>query len=59
MWAVENGVTGGVSTDCFGVGKPGGELPVDIFRLGEDYYPTEEILWNRGAARNAADREAQ
>ena len=44
---------------CFGVGRPGGELPVDIFRLGEDYYPTEEILWNRGAARNAADREAQ
>ena len=44
---------------CFGVGRPGGELPVDIFRLGEDYYPTEEILWNRGAARNVADREAQ
>ena len=44
---------------CFGAGRPGGELPVDIFRLGEDYYPTEEILWNRGAARNAADREAQ
>lgn len=33
---------------AFGAGEAGGILPVDIPALGENYAPTDEILWKRG-----------
>jgi beta-N-acetylhexosaminidase len=35
---------------CFGAGKAGGKLPVDIPALDENYQPASGILWSRGAS---------